>query len=223
MKTKVADPPPKWVVSLMRQANKSMTQRELAEILGVKQPNVGRYVSGKQNPKINVITKLVNHLGGDMFRALPDWDPGSVAPSVKVLGQVQAGAFSPAGNDTWDVPLDISPWRDGPYTGLTFGPYGLVQVVGDSMEPKYCAGEFLICRKPSNVDLLQDLTPCIFNAPDGSTFKLLRKTDTGRMVGQPLNPHHQLIEFGPGVTVQLVVLGSVDLGYTKMPSSRVRT
>lgn len=224
MKSKVANPPPAWVVSLMRQAGNSLPQRELAEILGVTQPNVGRYLSGRQTPKINVITNLVNHLGGDMFRALPDWMPETEPSSIKVLGQVQAGGFSEAGEDDgWEVSLDITPWKEGPYTGLTHGPYGLVQVIGESMEPRYSAGEFLVCRKPNDPMGLQDLTPCIFREPRGNTFKMLRRTNTGKLVGQPLNPHHEIIEMdGRDVTVQLVVLGSVDLGYTKSPANHRR-
>lgn len=190
----------------------------LAEKLGENYSQVHRWKNGQQ-PKFNTAAAVIERLGGDMARALPGWSKAegtADAPSVQILGQVQAGAFSQAGEALGEIHLDVSAWEKGPYQGLTYGDTSLVQIVGDSMEPRYTAGEFLVCRAPVDPTRLNDNTPCIFTGPDGSTFKLLRKSRDGVIIGQPLNPQHEIIVFnGRNVTVQLVVLGSIDLGYSK--------
>lgn len=202
----------------MREANNgAASQRKLAAKLGVEQPNISMYIRGEQTPDIHVIERLLKHMGSDIQRALPGYmetlsvqeSPGvyEVRPKAAVLGQVQAGAFSPAGDSLDYLDLDLSMW------GKRVHEMGLVEVVGDSMMPWYRPGQYLVCRCVHNGNDVPDGTPCIFEEHGNTTFKLLRRLKSGRMVAQPLNCEHELIEItGRNVRVQMVVVGSLDMG-----------
>lgn len=207
-----------WFADLVNQViQKRGAAARIADAMGVDQSRITKWASGTE-PGIYNAAAFLKLIGGDIERAMPEWDPGAEPPAVQILGQVQAGAFSPAGEGVGEVNLDLSVWRDSPSWSLTSGKTGLVQIVGDSMEPKYAAGEFLVCRAPDDPAKIPDSTPCIFTGPRGSTFKLLRRSRGGLTLGQPLNPRHEIVEVNDtDVTVQLVVLGSVDLGYKRTP------
>lgn len=213
-----------WVRNLMREASDLLgNQRALAEVLGVTQPNIGAYISGKQTPSINIIEKLLSHFGGDISKALPKklvpqpkekpLPPQQRDNQIYISGQVSAGRVTFAGDDSGYRDVD-GLWHDSKYWGLTTGPVVYIEVQGESMSPEYKLGEVLACRRPCDPKNLPNGTPCIFQEgdEDNFTFKILRMSDDGQIIGQPLNPDYPMVIFNrKTVKVSHVVLGKVQL------------
>lgn len=206
---------PSWVTDLLADAIlKAGSAADLAKKLKISPSNFVNYDSGS-TPSIQIIERIVNYVGGDIKRALPNYSDGSMireavpaygAPGAALLGQVQAGAFCSAGDSKKTLPLDLRMW------GKNTADMGIVEVVGDSMMPRYAPGQYLICERVKNIGDIRDGTPCIFEEHGETTFKLLRWLDKGQAIAQPINCDHKLIALtGRKVRVQLVVIGSIDL------------
>lgn len=91
-----ADKTPQWLVALMHTAlGNGLTQRTLADIMGVTQPNISKYLSRQQAPSINAVEKFLTHMGGDVMRALPGYalpteTAGFIQESAPPAFQIQA-------------------------------------------------------------------------------------------------------------------------------------
>lgn len=192
---------------------------ELAEKLGVEPSQIYRWRDGKQ-PYFDNAQKIIEKLGGNLSAAFPGRGgtfvdimketpgPEYGQPAARLLGQVQAGEFSPAGDSTKMLPVDLRQW------GNRVERMGIVEVVGDSMMPRYSPGQYLICMKVDSHDGIADGTPCIFLEHGNTTFKLLRWLDGKPAVAQPINCEHKLIALhGRSVRVQMVVVGSIELSH----------
>lgn len=224
---------PTWVKDLIVEAKvKAGNAANLAKKLHISQANFVNYDSGT-TPSIQIIERLLKYVGGDIKRALPSYVPASKEQkvvyeihdsddldferppqnSIFIWGQVAAGKVTFAGEDQGFKTVD-SLWAESRYWGLTTGPIAYVEVHGESMTPQYKPGEVLACRQPCDWQSLPNGTPCVFQEGDEDelTFKILHKTDTGDIVGQPLNQDYPMIVFKKkSVRIQLVVLGKVQL------------
>jgi transcriptional regulator with XRE-family HTH domain len=121
---------------------KKLSQAALAEMLGVEQPTVQRWETGKRQPDLEQISNLANALGvapGELF-SLPQQVP--LGPSLAVKGEVAAGVWRAA----YEVPQDE--WQR--FTGrpdlsvpieMRFG----LRVYGDSMNLIYPHGTIVEC------------------------------------------------------------------------------
>lgn len=226
---------PKYLSELLRRALElAGTQDALAELLGVTQPNVSGYLSGRQMPSLSVFERLLQATGGDLMRALPDWSPddyeGERLKDFPILGTVTAGTlqWSPT-RRLGRVKAPIDYWQKSKYwnknTSDVRSKVGsetidsevvLLQIVGNSMEPQYPDGSLIACRAVVDPMQLSDNTPCIFRERgSGETFKLLRWTKGKKhCIGMPINPEHPPVIFNEDSDVQItmVVVGTVDQG-----------
>lgn len=121
---------------------KKLSQAKLAEMVGVEQPTVQRWETGKRTPDLEQLGDLADALGiepGALFTV-----PGAMALGAKlwVKGEVQAGKWKEA----YEWPQDD--WRS--FTGrsdvtspldMRFG----LRVVGDSMSEVYPHGTIVEC------------------------------------------------------------------------------
>jgi hypothetical protein len=81
------------------------------------------------------------------------------------------------------------------------------------MYPEYQHGQYIACRSPKDPQLLQTGTPCVFQEGDSFTFKVLRRTQRGDIIGQPINTNHDLIIFDKQrLRIPYIVLGKIDPG-----------
>lgn len=121
---------------------KSLTQQGLADLIGVEQPTVQRWETGKRTPDLAQLGELADALGvepGDLFKL-----PNQVAlgPRLWLKGEVAAGVWKEAiewPEESWqsftgraDVTADID---------HRFG----LRVVGDSMNQVYPHGTIVEC------------------------------------------------------------------------------
>jgi hypothetical protein len=217
-----------WFVDLLQSYLKPKGRggaRELAKVLGVDQSQITRWLSGV-DPQLSSAVTIIKLLGGDITRALPDWEPSETVerPMMPVYGTVAAGAvdWNEDGRKRKEVTAWPDLWKNSRYWPLTnpvqtvkgIQPVILLEITGNSMEPEYRSGEIIACRTPKNVDDLPEGTPCIIRDADGQTFKLLRRSIDGSVIGDPINKSHRVIVFKKTreVSVPLVVVGKLDPG-----------
>lgn len=217
---------PAWFLDLLIKGRKlAGTRVRLAQILGVTGPTVIAWESGSM-PGITHVEKLINYLGGDIMRALPEWQPETTPeiPTMRVAGRVAAGAVTwTEGRTVKRVSAWPALWKNSRYWPLTNPvqtPHGIEQVVllevyGNSMEPEYSSGEIIACRVPKDVNDLPEGTPVIIRDEDGETFKLLRRAIDGTVIGEPINrrDHHMIVfKHSRDLRVPFVVVGKLDPG-----------
>lgn len=179
--------------------------------LGIPQTSISDYLKRRTEPKVGVIDKVMNALGGDLSRALPDWQ-GTSEPSIIIAGQVSAGAVVHAQEDPRILEGGLAAnWRQSAFWPLVDASRPLVylEVRGDSMEPDFPEGSLLACGRPAGP--VPDLTPVIARVGDEATFKLLvRSRHRGRQEVElhPVNRTYRVARFAPSeVVVDYVVLG----------------
>jgi transcriptional regulator with XRE-family HTH domain len=119
-----------------------LTQAQLAESVGVEQPTVQRWESGKREPDFDTLTTLAQALGVD---PADFFDPSiivPIGPKLFVKGNVQAGQW----NEAFELPEEE--WREfygrPDVTANMEHRFGL-RVIGDSMNMKYPHGSIVEC------------------------------------------------------------------------------
>lgn len=192
------------------------TQKEAAYRLGVSQSMLSGYVRRDNVPSVAFADRLLREIGGDIRRALPDYEPdGPPAQPLTVHGRVSAGRVNLAVEETHTFPSINDAWRESIYRQFTTGPVTYLTVHGDSMEPHYPDGCLLACARPATREL-PDLTPVIARAGDGATLKLYRLGRDRRRQPEveliPINfPQHDIQRFAPGaIEIDYIVLGFIN-------------
>lgn len=173
-------------------AEKEMSLDDIAVEIGVAKSTIQRYENGKiQTPKLPVLHAIANALNVN-----PAWLIGTsdqknilhstIAVRIPVLGRVAAGIPISAVTDIIDWE-EITPEMaaDGEYFGL--------QIKGDSMEPRICNGDVVICRQQEDADD-GDTVIALINGED-ATCKKLKKYPDGTICLIPTNPAYQPLIF----------------------------
>ena len=164
-------------------------QKELAIDLGVSQPTVSDWESGRKIPSAKSTSKIA-----DYFQVPIDYllgrEPaleGAPAPSrpgskwIPVLGRVAAGTPIEAVEDILDYEeIDAKTAASGEYFAL--------QIKGQSMEPKISDGDVVIVRQQS-VCNSGDIAVVLVNG-DEATVKRIKKRPEGIML-IPSNPAYE--------------------------------
>lgn len=166
---------------------KGIQQKELAIDIGVSQPTVSDWESGRKVPSAKSTQKLADYFGVSVDyllgrSELEPWRPPASGVKIKVYGTVPAGVPLEAIEDiigTEEIPAD---WTHGgkEYFGL--------RVKGDSMYPKYMDGDIIIVRKQDTCDSGQDCVVYV-NGYD-ATLKQVKLLPDGGVRLQPLNPSY---------------------------------
>lgn len=121
---------------------KGFTQATLAERLGVEQPTVQRWETGKREPDLGQLIALADALDVEPGALIDPSIAVAVGPRLFVKGEVAAGVWRPA------MELPQSDWQS--FTGrpgIVAKPehrFGL-RVVGDSMNEVYPEGTIVEC------------------------------------------------------------------------------
>lgn len=119
-----------------------LTQAQLAEMVGVEQPTVQRWESGKREPDLDALNDLANALGVEAGELIADNVVAAVGPRLFVKGFVQAGLWQEA----YELPQED--WQSfngrADVTASLDHRFGL-RVVGDSMNLKYPHGSIVEC------------------------------------------------------------------------------
>ena len=166
---------------------KGIQQKELAIDIGVSQPTVSDWESGRKVPSAKSTQKLADYFGVSvdylLGRAeLEPWHPPITSVKINVYGTVPAGVPLEANEDIIGAEEIPAEWTHG---GKEF--FGL-RVKGDSMYPKYMDNDIIIVRKQNTCESGQDCVVYI-NGYD-ATLKQVKLLPDGGVRLQPLNPSY---------------------------------
>ena len=165
----------------LRQA-RGITQKQLAEWSGLGRSQISNYENGLRTPDWETQEILA-----DFFNVRLDYlmDRDTPNTRIPVLGKVIAG-----------IPLDaveeIIDYEEIPIEMVKNGEYFALQIKGDSMEPKFSAGDVVIVRKQEDVDN-GDIAIVLVNGNE-ATVKKIRKFDGGINL-IPTNSNYDVITY----------------------------
>lgn len=164
-------------------------QKELAIDLGVSQPTVSDWESGRKVPSAKSTSKLADYFQVpiDYLLGRESVTDGPPAPSrpgskwIPVLGKVAAGTPIEAVEDILDYEeIDAKTAASGEHFAL--------QIKGQSMEPRIKDGDVVIVRKQDGCDS-GDVAVVLVNG-DEATVKRIKKEPAGIML-IPSNPSYE--------------------------------
>lgn len=163
--------------------SRNISQKELSITLGIAQPTISNWETGRMNPSNKHLLQL-----SDMLKYSTDYilgksnDPKAniekKAVRIPVLGRIPAGIAVNAIEDILDYEEVTEEWANGgkEYFGL--------KIKGDSMSPKYLDGDIVLFLIQNTCDSGQDCAVMV-NGED-ATFKKVVKQANG-VVLQPIN------------------------------------
>lgn len=160
-----------------------LTQKELAERLGIKAGTISAFEKDRTNIKNSTLERLADALGCSVSHLLGWDDTANWKPNrIKVYGSVPAGVPIEAVEDVLD-------WEDIPMDWIATGDkYIGLKVKGDSMSPKYLENDTIIVKLQSDCESGQDAVVYI-NGYDATLKKVIKQQD-GIML-QPINPDYE--------------------------------
>lgn len=148
-----------------------ITQREMADRLGVASPTVSLYETNAREPSIDTIKKIAKILNVKVAALMGDVD---IAPAagikIPILGSVVAGIPISAVTDILGYE-EISPKMAGE------GQFFALRVKGDSMLPWLRDGDIAIIKQQSDVES-GDVAVVLING-DEATIKQIKKSQDG--------------------------------------------
>lgn len=190
----------------IRQAIKEagLTQQKLADKLGITNPVVNVWVTGKRNPTSATIKKIADATGKpyDFFfkedkefsrslRVTPLTDKNTI--SLPILADVPAGLpdFSDKDVETfWDIPRWVFPGADF-----------VVKCNGDSLEPKLHLGDYCVIRKTEEPIHGRAM---VVKTENGICMKVINKRKDGTIELRSTNPKYK-----PFVPEELTIVGLI--------------
>ena len=167
----------------MLRSQKRLSQAKLADKLGVSASTVAMWESGEREPKnYKTLELIADYFNVNMEVLLT----GKLSPTkIPVLGRVIAG-----------IPIEaveeIIDYEEIPQSMAKNGEYFALQIKGDSMEPKFSAGDVVIVRKQEDVDN-GDIAIVLVNGNE-ATVKKIRKFDGGINL-IPTNSNYDVITY----------------------------
>lgn len=193
---------------------KGFTQSSLAERLGVEQPTVQRWESGKREPSLAQLFELARALDVEPGNLLGDTTAAPLGPRLFIKGTVAAGVWREA------LELPAEDWTT--FTGragveaddkFRFG----LRVAGDSMDEVYPEGTILECVSVFGHVEIKPGRRVIALREDGhglveATVKELVASEDGLwLVPKSSNPAHQPFRLsdGDGIRIAAIVVASV--------------
>lgn len=179
----------------------SIKQADLAKAINVSQASLSGYETGKFEADIATYSKIADffHVSLDYLLGTSNVRSSEQAASISVpvLGSIPAG-----------IPLeaveDIQDWEEIPAAWTSGGrEYFGLKVKGDSMYPKYLAGDTVILRKQSACDSGDDCAVLV-NGYD-ATLKQVFLYEDGSVETRPVNPAYPPRTYTPKETAELPV------------------
>ena len=179
---------------------RGIPQKALAIDLGVTQPTICDWESGRKVPSAKSTAKLADYFGvstdyilGREDAADSEYPLGRPSPGairLPVYGRVPAGVPLEAIDDVIDWEEIPQEWSIG---GKTFFA---TKVKGDSMYPKYIEGDIIIVQVQPDCESGQDCVVYV-NGYD-ATLKRVYKLDDGGIRLVPANPSYAPKTYYPG-------------------------
>lgn len=173
---------------------RDMKQADLVEKTKIGKSSISTYLSGSYEPKQKNIYRIASALDVD-----ESWLMGFDVPmerrnisietskgiKIPVLGRVPAGVPVEAVEDIIDYEeITVELAKEGEFFGL--------QIKGDSMEPRICAGDVVIVRKQDDAET-GDLVIAMINGNEATCKRLMKYENGIRLM--PNNPAYEPLYF----------------------------
>lgn len=177
-----------------------ISQKSLADALGVSQSTVAMWESGKNSPEHGTFLKLCEYLGvsGDALVG----PPSRKSPvRVPVLGYVKAGLPGAALEEVLDYETVY-------LTHESAGEYFALRIKGDSMSPRMMDGDVVIVRRAAEFQN-GDICVVLVGGEDATVKKVIKK-DLG-IILMPLNPSYEPLFFSQSeiLSYPVTIIGKV--------------
>lgn len=197
---------------------KGLTQAALAEIIGVEQPTIQRWETGKREPELSQIFALATALDVEPGALLDPTVAAPIGPRLYVKGEVAAGVWKEA------YELPPSEWQSfngrADITAKLEHRFGL-RVIGDSMNEIYPAGTIVECvsvfgtAEPRPGKRVIVIRTNLDGDTEATVKELVEQDGDLWLVPRSYNPTHLPIRLGdeePGIVetrIAAVVVASV--------------
>ena len=166
--------------TLRKQDN--LTQRELAQKLGISLSAISMYECGNREPDFETLEAIADYFNVNMNFLLGKEDsPTPRSVKIPVLGKVAAGIPITAVENVLD-------YEEIPSSLAATGDFVALQIKGQSMEPRIYEGDIVIVRVQPTAET-GDLAVVIVNG-DEATVKKIKFLPEGILL-QPFNPAYQ--------------------------------
>lgn len=187
---------------------KGLTQKQLAELLGIDRTSIVKYETGKNGPTSEILERLA-----DIFNVSVDYllgrsessayiSPPQKGVKIPVLGVIPAG-----------IPIeaieDIVDWEEVPIDWTKGGKeYFALQVKGDSMYPEYLPDDVVIVQKTPTCESGDDCVVYV-NGYDATLKRVIKNPDNSITI-KPLNANYPPRTFSEAEIAKLpVTIGGV--------------
>lgn len=163
-----------------------LTQDELGEKIGLQKSAIAKYENGRvENIKRSIIQQMAKVLDCDPADLL-GFESTHQAIRIPVLGRIAAG-----------IPInaitEIIDWEEVRPDDVAGGEYFALQIRGDSMEPRICNGDVIICRQQEDAED-GALVVAMVNGDD-ACCKKLKKYPNGAIGLMSTNPAYEPMIF----------------------------
>ena len=159
-------------IKQLRQS-RSITQKELSEMLYKSESTVRMWELGKSEPDLEMLKKIANFFNVSVDYLLNDGLITKRGVKIPVFGNVAAGI-------PIDAITDIEDYEEITEELAASGEYVALKIKGDSMEPKMSQGDVVIVRVQPTIES-GEIAIVLING-DNATCKKVKKTEEGIML-----------------------------------------
>ena len=151
---------------------KGISQKVLADKIGVAQSTVGMWENGKNKPEYGTLLRIAEYFDINvdyLVNGNQIIQPESGMIKIPVIGQISAG-----------IPIeaveDILGYEEMTQEMAATGDFFALLIKGDSMEPRIKQNDILIVRRQSDVDS-GDIAVVLVNGYDATVKKIMKHQD----------------------------------------------
>lgn len=176
----------------LRKASK-MTQKELAEDIGLAESTVSMYEQGYRQPDFEILERIAVYFNVDINFILGRIDTAEFTPVSRIVRTKKVPLYGkiPAGTPFEAVENDLGEFDVPPWLAKKDNLFGLI-VAGDSMSRVIPDGYIAVLQKTTYLEN-GEIGAILVNGSDATLKKFFRLTDY--VVLEPLsyNPEHKLL------------------------------
>lgn len=190
---------------------KGLKRSSVASKAGISYDYLTKIENGQRSPNIAMLERICNAVGISVEQLLTTsvelkpvrkdmkglYPLGEGKP-VPLIGWTRAGFWEEAS----DGALPPGAAEDWLYSELGGGRVFALRVEGDSMEPEFCEGDYILVD-PERTPAPNDFVIAKLEEDNSATFKQLKHRE-GKTVLHPLNPAYPDIEIGESSSARIV-------------------